>query len=111
MEQCEAYLRGFTGLRLQVGKLLLKPVDEQSVDGDTGEKSPYNSSRDIEKGNINASQNDELDTSLENRPENLLRFVGSEVENEVRIVLASESFGLTNSAVTTEMSDILLREK
>ncbi|KAG5871236.1 hypothetical protein JTB14_007116 [Gonioctena quinquepunctata] len=35
MEQCEAYLRRFTGLRLQVGKLL-KPLDEQSVDGDTG---------------------------------------------------------------------------
>ncbi|KAG5861140.1 hypothetical protein JTB14_010462 [Gonioctena quinquepunctata] len=35
MEQCEAYLRRFTGLRLQVGKLLLKPVDEQSIDGDT----------------------------------------------------------------------------
>ncbi|KAG5866508.1 hypothetical protein JTB14_016362 [Gonioctena quinquepunctata] len=40
MEQSEAYLRRFTGLRLQVGKLLLKPVDEQSVDGDTGKVDP-----------------------------------------------------------------------
>ncbi|KAG5875492.1 hypothetical protein JTB14_015104 [Gonioctena quinquepunctata] len=28
MEQCETYLRRFTGLRLQVGKLLLEPVGE-----------------------------------------------------------------------------------
>ncbi|KAG5867962.1 hypothetical protein JTB14_027117 [Gonioctena quinquepunctata] len=44
MEQCEAYLRRFTGLRLQVEQFLLKPVDEQSVDDDTGRVDPREAS-------------------------------------------------------------------